>query len=339
MGDQPDIMQRLRSELACALHEYAVSAPSGPWPPYFRRWKSIIDLYDIVKGNRPRTIGVYGTPKMGKSTLINSLVQEQILPKGIKPVTGSVINLTRRKEAEEYTVASYRADEDGKNTLYQVFKHPKVEKVYEYLERVACRNDPADQVEVSGDFPNSLFEDHYRLRDTPGAITTEAVNSTLNRDSQRALAALEDVCLPIYCVCSETMQGKDHVNYYKKCFSDRLCLCVITKCDDYSEDERLELINTFRSDYGVQDADVPIICTGKDKIEDPFLSKDSLGELKKAIQSILSEKTVERLLRSSCDSLLEQANSRSGLGWRVHECTKESIDEILRKLKGNNNRP
>ncbi len=334
--EQQNISKQLRDQLALVLSEYYRTLGVNhderkPLPPFFKRWKSVVDLYDIVKGDEERIIGVYGTPKMGKSTLLNSLVQEDILPRGIKPVTGSVINMERHRNAREYTVTSYRADASGKEVLNRVFRHPDVEKVHQYLEREAGQSNPSDRVEVKGSFPNALafFQDQYKLRDTPGAISRDALSENLSRDSQRAIQSMEKVCLPLFCVSCESLEEKNHVQYYRDFFADRICIFVITKCDDLSDEDRLELRNKMLNVYGIYDADIPLIYTGKKHEDDPYVTVESCKILEKEIQYILSDDYVEDALRKSCGVVIDLINDRENIGWPVPETALKYIQYLL----------
>ena len=334
--EQQSIIKRLRDQLALTLSEYYRTEGKrhvGEEPPFLQKWRSVIDLYDIVMGNKDRIIGVYGTPKMGKPTLLNSLVQEDILPRGIKPVTGSVINMERQRNAREYTVTSYRADASGKEVLNRVFRHPDVEKVHQYLEREAGQSNPSDRVEVRGSFPRSLasFRDQYKLRDTPGAISRAALSENLSRDSQRAIQSMNEVCVPLFCVSSESLQEKNHVQYFKDFFADRICICVITKCDDVSEEERLELRNEFLNAYGILDADIPIVFTAKSNVNDPFVMQSCCHELEAVIGKILSEKHVSGLICSSCQTLLDLSERGVDIGWDVPSSILDNMKYLLRE--------
>lgn len=332
--EQQNTSKLLRDQLALTLSEYFRSVASvreGEEPPFLKKWRSVIDLYDIVMGNKPRIIGVYGTPKMGKSTLLNSLVQEDILPRGIKPVTGSVINMERQQNACEYTVTSYRADESGKETLSRVFGHPDVEKVHQYLEREAGQSNPSDRVEVKGTFPHALglFRDRYKLRDTPGAISRAALSENLSRDSQRAIQSMNEVCVPIFCVSCESLQEKNHVQYFKDFFADRICICVITKCDDLTEEERRELRNEFLNTYGILDEDTPIVFTAKENTSDPFVMPSCCHELDTVIEKILSEENVAGKIRSSCNTLLGLSAEGVDIGWVVPRSILDNMSYLL----------
>ncbi len=338
--EHQDISQQLRDQLALVLSEYYRTLGSKHdveknLPPVLKKWKSIIDIYDIVKGKKQRIIGVYGTPKMGKSTLLNSLVQEDILPRGIKPVTGSVINMERDQRDQsdqEYLVTCFRTGDDGKETLFNVYQHPNVAKVREYLDRVAGQTNPFDRVEVRGPFPNALafFQDKYKLRDTPGAISKEdALSENLNRDSRRAIQSMEEICLPLFCVSCESLQEKNHVQYYRDFFADRICIFVITKCDDLTEEDRLEIRNTILNDYGIKDdTDIPLIYTGKKQKEDPYITQESCEILEKKIQYILSKDNVEKALRKSCKRVVDLI-ARGSIEWPVPKVTLKYIQYLL----------
>lgn len=270
------------------------------------RYYELVRLYDTACRKREDgcLFAVYGSPKMGKSTLFNSLVQEEVLPCRPIPTTGSIIDLKKDAERTNYEVVCER---QGVH-VYNHFESP--ERVCEFLDKYATQHSPCDSVLVTGPFPNAVsFVSHNcTLRDTPGAEamvgeTERVVDERLQRDSETALQSLKDPCIPLFCVSAQTIGQKQDRDFYEKFFKNRCCLHVLTHIDAVSTDmncqDVLDVTDDFRRNFNIfpgDDNPNPVICTGITGVPDGatmvnvgfddlvremenYISTDKLGEM------------------------------------------------------------
>lgn len=262
-------LEEAYSVLRDALVLLLIPPEENPQPSTVRNnWLSIISTYDMaLKGaiNQYRYIGVYGSPKMGKSTLLNSIVGENILPESPIPKTGTVIDLFRDDTSHYYTVHCERNGERIPSSFNTV------DKVRDFLEQQAGQNAPCDKVEVRGPFKKAhrIFTNYCVLRDTPGAEAEadRAIEERLQRDSSKTLYALQETHIPIFCISKQTLQGEEHKAFYDKYFSNKECIHVITRCDDVSEHEYFA--NLFSAHFKLPDDEAhhSVTCTGMSDIE------------------------------------------------------------------------
>lgn len=111
-------------------------------------------------------IAVVEDIKRGKSTLMNSLLGEAVLPVKPIPTIGFVIDLRVNHSREDYEIIC--KDSQG-TTLRNLFK--KSEGVRDFLNRYATQDSPFQSVCITGPFPDarSFLTEGCTLRDTPGA--------------------------------------------------------------------------------------------------------------------------------------------------------------------------
>ena len=144
-----------------------------------RRYSSLIALYDKISGQdaeiKPLSIGVYGCPNKGKSTLLNSLLGENILPDAPIPSTSSIITLHRNSRLPEYGI---NCSGDHEKTVVHRKKPSEVrELLRKYGSHQGCESAPKwDKIEVEGPFPDAdnKLNPNFVLRDTPGAACAGA---------------------------------------------------------------------------------------------------------------------------------------------------------------------
>lgn len=245
---------------------------SGKATDTLQRYQELISLYDTVCkiDSDGCVFAVYGSPKMGKSTLFNSIMGAEVLPNHPIPTTGSIIDLKKDKERRDYEVTCKRNGKPFTNH----FREPK--QVCEHLDKYATQKNPFNSVTVTGPFPDAadFVTDKCILRDTPGAeacmdTTARDVDDLLRRDSQTALASLNEPCIPLFCVNAKTIgQGQDR-DFYQKYFKNRFCLHVLTHIDAISQDidsqEVLKNKDDFMEKFDIIQAEnepKPIVCTG-----------------------------------------------------------------------------
>ncbi len=303
-------------------------------------WKSVLEMYDSQVGTdeadpKQRIIGVYGTPKMGKSTLLNSIVAEEILPRDYTPATGAIIDLHRCADAESYEVFCYR----GNKLSAQPKSFGTATEACEYLAKVAGQNEDErhERVVVEGPFPRAreLFKPGFTLRDTPGAITGAAQREILGDDSRRAIDSLKEVLLPLFCARGDALGAAEDVAFYQEHFSKRICIHVITHCDD--PDNAQELLSDFRHQFGIVRDEVNrkiMVCTGKADINEPYVSY-GLDELENKITRYLNTDNLNHLLRKIGKSILSRSRrgknlwDETALGFHIPVVQLEKLDSII----------
>lgn len=328
-------LKNIRDALVCFLNpDYAEVNNSG----LRERWLRTVELYDIAKSLESEKsriyLGVYGSPKMGKSTLLNSLVGEEILPEAPIPKTGSVIDLIH----------------DEKSTVYQLFcKYEgsgsymecvdSTEKVCEILNSRAGQEKPCEQVKVKGAFTAALpvIKRHmFVLRDTPGAEAEmeNIVNEQLKKDSRKADRSLEETHIPIFCVSSQTLQDKSHKMLFDRYFRDRGGIYVITRCDDRDGHEHIR--NLFSRHFGISQEENYnlIVCTGMSNIEAKKVDV-GLDKLCETIEKYINKDCLEQRIVNIAKMISDDdyfSSLKDEFHWPLSKTQKSIIDSNLKYI-------
>lgn len=291
---------------------------------------NLVEIYDASSSRR--YIGVYGQQKAGKSTLFNSIVGEEVLPVKAIPTTGSIIDLIRNERASDYTVTAYR------NQAPFPRKFSTAAEVCAYLDKVATQKDPFDKVEVEAAFENacSFMTSGCVLRDTPGAIADpeDALADRLKEDSQKTIASLDEVCIPIFCVNGDAIGSQDDKNLYDAYLRDRLCLHVITHRDG---DDNTGSIADFDEKFGIYHdkiAENPVICTGKSTRKKPFVDI-GLKELAGQISAFLDEASLSVKMLKMAEYIMQKQEE---LPWVTDVVLMDNLKQLIDRIKEDENR-
>lgn len=301
--------------------------------PLREKWRSLLATYDMVDGwsksSEKKCIGVYGTPKMGKSTLLNSIAGVNILPEAPIPKTGSIIDLERNDSEKNYTLTCIDA-----GGFLDIYTLESPEAVRDFLNNHASQNSPYERVCISGPFPHAceIFEDNSILRDTPGAEADaeNAVKDELIADSQKTIKAINDTHIPLFCISSQpSIEDSANKAFYDRFFSHKECIHVITRCDNPDEHDQLRKL--FKRHFGLQDtiAHNSITCTGMSDKE----SKKVDINLNALIEEIRRYSDTERLRKQILDIGQNILRHREKLGWQVYETQKTRLEDALEQLK------
>lgn len=311
MKDVDLIHENIRNALAQLV---ASGRLNGSETPSLLRCDRLINFYDMVSKKQEDgcVFAVYGSPKMGKSTLFNSIIGADVLPRRPIPTTGSVIDL-RKKARKDYEVVCKRNGEP----YWKHFKTP--EMVCEFLDTYATQDNPCDSVFVTGPFPDAaeFITEQCVLRDTPGAeaildATDRVVDERLKEDSSKTLQSLQEPCIPLFCVSAKTIGQKQDLDFYSNYFQGRCCLHVITRIDGINEDlesqEVLNIKDDFRHTFGIFPSETipaPVVCTGiKDAASGCTRVNIGLEDLAREMQNLISLPKLGDDLRNVADYIL-----------------------------------
>lgn len=250
-----------------------------------RRYSSLIALYDKISDqdaeNKPLSIGVYGCPNKGKSTLLNSLLGEEILPDKAIPTTSSIITLRRDKDREDYEVNCYAEDGDKRTVHFE--NSSEVSKDLAQWGSHQGKDPRWATIDVIGPFPHASkkLNPNFILRDTPGAEAYASeeeqghrMEEDLKRDSERALKSIERTDLHLFCVSCEAIGNESDKRFYDKFFTERACIHVLTKRDK-REDDDTKIQDDYKNKMELADneeAIMKIVLTGKSGTHDRFIN-------------------------------------------------------------------
>lgn len=225
--------------------------------------KALVDcdvnkFIDASKDTVP--ICVMGNYSSGKSTFINALIGQEVLPSGDMPVTAKIYRITQSKEEGKASISLKYNDKpvmiefnDYSVQIHNEEDSPLVDSLLECLEqhkeqpfmyKVHCcldainneRKGVADLIEVVIPFGKGLLKDSgksFVIFDTPGS------NTATNTDHFTILEeAMKDLSngIPIYVAEYNSLDSCDNESLYKKIkgisqVDSRFTMIVVNKAD------------------------------------------------------------------------------------------------------------
>jgi GTPase Era involved in 16S rRNA processing len=239
----------------------------------------------LIKGERKPTVGVFGCPSRGKSTLLNVLLGVNMLPmNGKAGTTRFGIELSHKDTAIFSLTIKYNS-KVPKTYKYGLFEDDVADILKEHSDLV----DPdITKIEVQGPFRSYLGNDIVFI-DTPGAELDAGEDDApdgsplkhdFKADTQRALAILSSVDVVIFCMINKYKEKKDAV-FYNKAIKERYePINVITAGDIRDDDQTNEDIKqAVRKDYSLIKSHTVVVS-----------SKEALKKIRDTIEKIREAK-------------------------------------------------
>lgn len=268
-------------------------------------YRKLIQGEDVI-------IGVYGLPNMGKSTLLNTILGESILPVDVIATTGSVIDIKRKNTSDYEVISTVSQSEDDAIPIHL----PTAKDVRDYLVRHGSQKDPFSSIEISGPFPNamSFMKNNYVLRDTPGfeRLSEGQVRSErLEEDTKKTIASLDEPDVYLFCVSAESPCSNRDLALYNEYFRSRFCVHVMTHAEDIPDKRLIKTKNEFNQRFLLRPSDFdskPLVCTGirnrAESVGDTFLDfgKENLEE---AVSKYLSPEDIQTRILAICRFIIE----------------------------------
>jgi GTPase Era involved in 16S rRNA processing len=282
----------------------------------------------LIKGERKPTVGVFGCPSRGKSTLLNVLLGVNMLPMNGKAGTTRFGIELSHKDADMFSL-TIKYNNKSPEIYQEELTEDDVADILKY------RSDPVSttKIEVEGPFRSYLGKDIVFI-DTPGVeLDAGEDNSTddsslehdFKGDTQRALAILSSVDVVIFCMINKFKEKKDAVFYDKAILGRYKPINVITAGDKRDDDQtNNDIKKVVQTDYHLIKSKTVVVS-----------SKEAFEKINEKIEKI--EKADEK---NAAEPIKIKANGKDIAELVETEFTGENLEEfkglkdmILKKVR------
>ncbi len=187
------------------------------------------ELIDKIE-NQKITISVIGQFKRGKSMLVNSILEDKILPIGIVPVTAVVTTIEHGEKA-----ATVRFDNG-------IIREIPFENMEEYINEQSNSDNHLGVRQVAVYSPSEFLEGGITLVDTPG------VGSVHQKNTDEAYSFVKESDAVIFMLSVDSPVNQIEVDFLKnaKEFASKFYF-VVNKIDTIDEDDLADYMNYCRN--------------------------------------------------------------------------------------------
>ena len=281
-------------------HPKAVALPVGRLEQLkilFYRLQRIRN-FDQEKGLKKR-VGVFGAPKRGKSTLLNTLLGVDILPTSQVPLSTTTIEIESVPDMAGWNLilnhASGRIEEKDCNSAQEIAK---------LLETYGSRrgpNESAQRLRLTGAFPEcKILSQGGVLLDTPGAEVAFEVDKNLDQEAQRAIDALKTTHLVLFCIRADQVGSRSDSELYEKHVRSLAPVHVVTMKDKWTDDMG-SLADEVLYKYGLTQS-APVLVSAKEAKDSSMLEMSGLPSLEETVLAELNSITPEHGLLTNLKS-------------------------------------
>lgn len=258
--------------------------------------------------NRRITVSVIGQFKRGKSTLVNAILGEPLLPVGIVPVTSAVTRIQYGERAAEVHF------ENGAVVPVQI------EELSDYISEQKNQDNRLGVASVTMRTPSELLKDGLTLVDTPG------VGSAHKHNSDAAYAFVQESDAVIFMLSVDSPINEIEINFLRSAreYAAKFYFAV-NKIDTVEEDELEVYLDYCRR----------LLCSLME-VESaamfPVSAKQGtgLGVLTETIAADCStamKEILERSAKMKLDDIIGSAISQLKLYWNALQMPMSSFDD------------
>jgi Dynamin family len=275
-------------------------------------------------------IAVLGQFKRGKSTFLNALLGEPILPTGVLPLTA--VPTFIRWAPEPGIAVTYL---DGRTE-----KLPTMEAAHitgELFRLVTEEGNPHNQAKIARvdlSFPAPVLGNGIVLIDTPG------IGSTFQHNTDTALGVLPACDAGFFVLSADPPVTPVELEYLDRvCANVARLFFILNKMDYLSESERIAAVEFLRRSLGAHmpaETDIPIFTLSarrgleaKQAGDRQGVSESGLAEIERYLGRFLAREKTEALHSAVAGKfalLLDAARMDVGLGVRALEMPLEDLE-------------
>jgi GTPase Era involved in 16S rRNA processing len=263
-------------------------------------FRKLLDLRERIQQGRFH-LAVLGQFKRGKSTFLNSLLGEALLPTSVVPLT---MIPTFIKSGPVKRAVIYYQDPNKKTDETQADEPEQLNKfLLKFVTEVENPKNRLGVSQVEVFHPASILRDGVVLIDTPG------IGSTLKHNTEATLNFLPQCDAALFLVSADPPITETEVKFLKQVRSKvpRLFF-VLNKIDYLSPEDKDKALEFFRKVLAEQagiDFDSPVFCVSAQKGLEAKRTEDSQGWIKSGMEA--AEKYLVGFLASEKIDTLNEA--------------------------------
>jgi len=240
-------------------------------------------------------VGVFGAPKRGKSTLLNALLGEELMPTAQVPLSTTTIEIER-----DTSIPGRRVIIDHPSGRIEERDCKSAQEVAKLLETYGSRrgtSESALRLRLKGDFPDcKILAEGGVLLDTPGAEVAFEPDKKLAAEAQRALDALKSTHLVLFCMRADQIGSRSDSELYEKHVRSLAPVHVVTMKDKYEGDIG-NLIDDVLKNYGLTQAE-PTLVSAHQAMSDETLGISGMAQFEEKVLREIGRITPEHGLLS-----------------------------------------
>ena len=299
---------------------------------------------ELINGERPPSVGVFGVPSRGKSTLLNVLLGVDILPMQGKQGTTRFGTELSYKEPEPESIEQYEIKVEYEKKPPRLL-HLVLEDVKDELkilsDEAKSENQDTSRIIVKGPF-RSYIGDDIIFVDTPGALPDAskgkdelkdhpALYHDWEADFGRALAVLDEVDIVIFCMRFKYVERSDkdfYDGYIRKKYDP---INVITASDMREGRTNQEIKKIVKKDYELLLKGDTVVVSSTEalkKINDP---KNEDKDINKLVKSKFKKDDNLKEFLDLKNLILRKAGNRDSADIRLKISRFEDAYNVLRE--------
>jgi GTP-binding protein EngB required for normal cell division len=278
--------------------------------------QKLLELKERINEGRFH-LAVLGQFKRGKSTFLNALLGEALLPTSVVPLT---MIPTFIKSGRVRRAVIYYQDQNKKTDEIQA---DDPEQLNAFLRKFVTEvENPKNRLGVSQVevfHPASILRDGVVLIDTPG------IGSTLKHNTEATLNFLPQCDAALFLVSADPPITDTEVKFLKEVRSKVLRLFFVLNKIDYlsgeDKDKALEFFRKVLAEQAEIDSDSPVFCVSAQKGLEAKGMKDSPGWAKSGMEA--AEKYLVGFLASKKAETLNEA-----IALKIHDIVTDALMRV-----------
>jgi GTP-binding protein EngB required for normal cell division len=200
----------------------------------------------LLLASKRYVVAVVGLTNVGKSTLLNALLGEELAPRRNRPCTAAPIEFVH---GETLRVTAYHHQSVTRPT----WTCAHVEAVHLRLEQLADDSgaEASSRIKkVVVQVPLPLLDNGLVFADTPGFGAAQAGDTTGSHEESLKRYLREDVSQVFWVVLAEQGIGKREKSFHDQFFADVCDDVIVTGCEDWDTQDRERFRRRFADSFG-----------------------------------------------------------------------------------------